>query len=222
MIAEIIPGTYDAAGHKTLDPDLRRKGFHPTFPMGRYVSQPLAIHCKTIEEVRQFLRICQPVSDQELFGKRDYWQPPEEFEKLRKGDCDDFAIWTWRQLLEMGYESRVVFGRSGRYGSGHAWVTFEDHGKTFLVEPMLNFLGPTFPRLLTLRYHPALSAKWDGKKISFYAHVDTKASISSKPYLALIPEWFAFWTYYWTIFIPFRLLSKPLFRWTRTEDDRSV
>jgi hypothetical protein len=50
-------------------------------------------------DVRNFLVGCTYVSDTELFGKRDYWQPPEDFEKRRKGDCEDFALWTWRQLL---------------------------------------------------------------------------------------------------------------------------
>src|SRR5437667_5121075 len=116
MIAEIIPGAYDAIGRKVLRPDIRRRGIHPTFPMGRYVSQPLVTQCKTIEDVRKFLTICQAVSDEDLFGKKDYWQPPEHFEQLRKGDCDDFALWTWRQFLGMGYDARVVFGRHGRYG----------------------------------------------------------------------------------------------------------
>jgi hypothetical protein len=50
----------------------------------------------------------QDVSDQELLGKLDYWQPPEDFEKRKKGDCEDFALWTWRQLLDMGYGAPLV------------------------------------------------------------------------------------------------------------------
>jgi len=208
MVAEIIPGTYDAVGRKTLKPDLRRGGIHPTFPMGRYVSHPLAVQCKTLEEVRQFLKTCRPVTDKELFGKLDYWQPPEEFEKLRKGDCDDFALWTWRQLLDMGYDARVVFGRSGRYGVGHAWVTFEDAGKTFLIEPMFRLRGTSFPRLLTLQYYPALSAKWDGTRISFYSHTSRNSGVGLKTCIVLIPEWLEFWACYWFILRPWWLMKK--------------
>ena len=82
--------------------------------MGRYISQPLTINCSTVREVREFLVTCEYVSDKELFGKEEYWQPPEEFEKRKKGDCEDFALWTWRQLLNMGYDSRFVGGSSGR------------------------------------------------------------------------------------------------------------
>ena len=196
MIAEIIPEAYDAFGRKVLRPDLRRRGVHPTFPMGRYVSQPLAVKCTTISDVRQFLTTCRAVSDEKLFGKKDYWQPPEHFEQLRKGDCDDFALWTWRQFLAMGYDARVVFGRHGRYGTGHAWVTFESQGKVFLVEPQYRYLGHTFPRLSTLQYHPKLSVKWDGNKISFYSHEDRKSGLTVGRLVLLVPEWVVAWGYY--------------------------
>lgn len=135
MIAEIIPEVYDAAGKQVSQPFLHRKGPHPTFPMGRYVSQPLTIQCNTMGELRSFLVGCKYVSDKELFGKEEYWQPPEEFENRRKGDCEDFALWTWRQLLGMGYDARFIGGSSGGYGAGHAWVEYVQEGKWYLLEP---------------------------------------------------------------------------------------
>jgi predicted transglutaminase-like cysteine proteinase len=82
--------------------------------MGRYVSQPLIVKCGSIHNMRQFLASCKYVSDKDLFDKGEYWQPPEEFEQRKKGDREDFAFWIWRQLFEMGYDVRVVFGRHGR------------------------------------------------------------------------------------------------------------
>jgi len=145
MIAEIIPEAYDAAGRQVSQPFVRRKGPHPTFPMGRYVSQPLTVKCNTMREVRKFLASCEYVSDKELFGKKDYWQPPEEFEKRRKGDCEDFALWTWRQLLSMGYDARFIGGASGRYGEGHAWVEFFQDGSVSWWS--LNCAGSAMPCL---------------------------------------------------------------------------
>ena len=89
MIAQVIPVAYDSEGKKVFRPFERRKGPRPTFPLGRFVSQSLAIHCHSIEEVRQFLKECKYISDKELFGKDDYWQPPEDFELRKKGDCED-------------------------------------------------------------------------------------------------------------------------------------
>ena len=101
MIARVLPDVYDALGKKVLRPFDRRRGPHPTFPMGRYVSQPLTIKCANLAELRGFLITCTAISDKEQFDKPDYWQPPEDFEKTKKGDCDCFALWTWRQMLQM-------------------------------------------------------------------------------------------------------------------------
>src|SRR5215471_18430985 len=62
-------------GRKVFRPDLRRKGLHPTFPMGRYLGQSLSVKCETIRDVRRFLSNCRGVSDKEQFGKDEYWQP---------------------------------------------------------------------------------------------------------------------------------------------------
>jgi Bacterial transglutaminase-like cysteine proteinase BTLCP len=211
MIAEVIPGAYDALGTKVFDPFHRRKAPHPSFPMGRYVSHPLTVKCDSIADIRRFLMGCKGVSDEELFGKRDYWQPPEDFEQLKKGDCEDFALWTWRQLLSLGYDARFVGGKAGRYGVGHAWVTYFQDGKCFLVEPMLRSVGETFPRLSTIKYKPQYSVAWDGQSLSYYAHQDRPIHLRfwSKT-LPLVAEWAIFWTWVWLLLL-LRLYRLPLF-----------
>lgn len=197
MIAEIIPEAYDAKGRQVSQPFLKRKGPHPTFPMGRYISQPLTITCATMSDVRNFLAGCKYVSDKDLFGRDDYWQPPEEFEQKRQGDCEDFALWTWRQLLEMGYDARFTGGSCGRYGEGHAWVEFFEKGKCFLVEPQFRKIGMEMPRLATLRYKPKLSVSWDGRTIRYFAHKDQSSYISWRRLLPLVCEYLLFWSGFW-------------------------
>jgi hypothetical protein len=212
VIAEIIPEAYDSTGRQVSQPFLKRKGPHPTFPMGRYVSQPLAVQCKTIEDVRQFLRGCRGVSDEELFGKRDYWQPPEEFEKRKAGDCEDFSLWTWRQLLTMGFDARVVFGRHGRYGIGHAWVMFFQDGKCYLLEPQARSIGRQLPRLSTLQYEPKFSVAWHGDSLKYYAHKHDPAMHPRWTLIVqLIPEWVGIWGKFWVRFsvrYPYAVLRK--------------
>jgi Transglutaminase-like superfamily len=209
VIAEIIPEAYDAVGMQVSQPFHGRKGLHPTFPMGRYVSQPLAKQCKTIADVRSFLLTCGYVSDQELFDKRDYWQPPDEFETRKKGDCEDFALWTWRQLLNMGYDARFVGGSAGRYGSGHAWIEYFKGGKCFLLEPLACRIGYTLPRLSTLRYEPRFSISWDGKNLRYFSHRKPDSHLGLRILASLIPEYLLFWTSYWMM-NAFRL---PLIIW---------
>jgi hypothetical protein len=118
----------------SLSPNQARSvtDFKPTFPMGTYVSQPLATKCNTLEEIRLFLTKCRYVSGQEQFNRTDYWMPPEQFEARKKGDCDDFVLWAWPQLIAIGYDARFVSGLAGRYGSVHAWVHFTDNARHFL------------------------------------------------------------------------------------------
>ncbi len=170
--------------------------------MGRYLTHPLSVKCKTVRDVRKFLCTCRGVSDKEQFGKDDYWQPPEDFEKTRKGDCDDFALWTWRQFLSMGYHSRFVVGRHGSYDIDHAWVTFEKDGKHYLVEPQFRIVGETFPRLSTLHYHPRFSVAWDGEKLSFYSHQDLTKNARIRQLPLLLIDWLVGWGYFWFVSLP--------------------
>jgi hypothetical protein len=210
MIAEVIPAAYDAEGKKVFRPFDRQKGLRHTFPLGRYVSQPLAIHCHSVADVRRFLTGCKYVSDKELFEKEDYWQPPEDFEKLKKGDCEDFAFWTWRQLMDLGYDTRVVFGRHGTYGSGHAWVEFFQDGKCFLVEPLWRRLGLTLPRLSTLKYRPRFSVAWDGEKLTYYQHRENSPRPRVIVLARLLPEYILIWGLFW-LGSPMRI---PKFIWS--------
>lgn len=202
VIAEIIPEAYDACGHQVSQPFWHRKSPHPTFPMGRYVSHPLTIKCNTMGDIRAFLMDCKYASDQELFGKRDYWQPPEEFEKRKMGDCEDFALWTWRQLLKMGYDARFIGGSCGRFGAGHAWVEYFQDGKCFLLEPQCCRLGYTIPRLSTLGYDPRISVSWDGKALRYFAHKKPQARLLWSTWAPLVPDYVVFWAWIWfrTIF----------------------
>lgn len=164
--------------------------------MGRYISHPLTVQCRTLEDVRRFLRQCKSVSDEEQFDRRDHWQPPEEFEKTRKGDCDCFALWTWRQLLEMGYDARFVIGQCGRYGTGHAWVQFFQNGTCYLLEPQLRMLG-SLPRMSTLWYHPRFSVASDGEKLSYYKHEAELPAIGAIEAARLLPEYLWIWGWFW-------------------------
>jgi hypothetical protein len=220
MIAELFPQFYDIQGRKVLRPGLsqRRKGFRPTYPMGRNLTQPLKHPCKDFVEMRNFLRTCRAV-DASQIEKRDYWQPPEEFEVNRKGDCVDFALWAWRQVLVMGYPARFAGGSAGKFGSGHAWVTFEKDGKIFLLEPQRWYLGLKTPRLSTLRYHPTTSVAWDGKKISYFVHEERNTDPPIRMLPSLIWEWIRIRGRFWAWVLP-RLplaIARKIFGQNRTQ-----
>lgn len=64
-------------------------------------------------------------SDQEIHGKSEYWQFPEETLELRTGDCEDFAILLCSMLRAYGVPSDQVYVACG-FGEdktrGHAYL----------------------------------------------------------------------------------------------------
>jgi hypothetical protein len=220
VIAEIIPAAYDGVGRQVSPSFFRRKAPHAALPIGRYVSQPLTVKCESIHEVRRFLAGCRAVSAQDLFGKRDHWQPPEEFERLKKGGCVDFSLWTWRQLVSLGYDARFVGGSCGRYGVGHAWVEYFRDGKCFLVEPQLRMVGDRMPRLTTLRYKPKLSVTWDGETLKYFVHKGSDFNPSWRLLGPLVWEWLVSWVWFWLRMIPrLPLFARNLWKRWRTRAD---
>lgn len=205
MIAEILTSSYDVSGKRVFRPDTRRySGFRPTFPIGRFLSQPLKHPCANFDEMRRFLSRCTYVSDREKFGEEDYWQSPDLFEESRKGDCDDFALWAWRQLLQMNLDARFVVGLASRYGEGHAWVTFEKDGKQYLFEPLSWVVGLKLPQLSIIRYEPKFSVAWDGLKVTYFEHEKKKFHAPVLQIASLCAEWLFFWVNF-VFFFSFKL-----------------
>jgi hypothetical protein len=90
-----------------------------------------------VDALCEWLLACEYVRDPELFNERDFWQHPRTFEHLRKGDCEDHALWAWRKLVEMGYEAELVTGEVVRDGgdvTSHVWVLFTRDGVPHLLE----------------------------------------------------------------------------------------
>jgi hypothetical protein len=199
MIAELYPEYYDVQGRRTLHPghSQRRKGFRPTVPMGLNLTQPLKHSCADFAEMRKFLRTCQ-AGDSGHGKPGKYWQTPAQFEESRRGYCADYSLWAWRQLISMGYATaRFTGGKHGKFGAGHAWVTFEKDGKFYLLEPQRWVLGLQMPRLSTFRYRPSTSVGWDGTKVTYFVH----EARSTDPPLRLLPvlvaEWLLIWGRFW-------------------------
>jgi hypothetical protein len=80
------------------------------------------------------------MTDIDLFNERDWWQHPTSFEQLRRGDCEDFALWAWRKLVDIGVEAefyvgRVQWGDETGLNRQHAWVVYRVSDADFLFEP---------------------------------------------------------------------------------------
>jgi hypothetical protein len=91
---------------------------------------------------------------------------------LRRGDCEDFALWTWRKLVELGVDADLVIGRRvppGSENSRHAWILFRDAEDEFLFEPIVRDRPEAIRRLATVRseYIPEFGVARDRSRFLF-------------------------------------------------------
>ena len=101
-----------------------------------------------VASVCEWLAGCEYVGDENLFREDDFWQHPLTFEQLRRGDCEDHALWAWRKLAELGF--RVEFFSGEWIGDGsqakgeHSWVVFHDSTGSYLLDPVIRDPGLVF------------------------------------------------------------------------------
>jgi hypothetical protein len=88
---------------------------------------------------------------------------------------------------------RFVAGLSGLLRSGHAWVTFREGERTFLLDPVAYGYGMWLPRLRVVRYIPAVSVSWDGKQLCYFEHERRTYNPSFSEFMPLAMEWLLFW-----------------------------
>jgi len=98
------------------------------------------IAVSSLDDILDWLGACQYETDANLFREADYWQHPHTFEQLRRGDCEDFALWAWRKLAELGVDAELCVGRVIAIARPdieyqHAWVVYRLDGTAYLFEP---------------------------------------------------------------------------------------
>lgn len=82
---------------------------------------------KKLELVNRFFNSLPFVSDQEHWGKEDYWATPVEFLATDGGDCEDFAIAKYLTLREMGVPPerlRITYVKATTLNQAHMVLTY--------------------------------------------------------------------------------------------------
>jgi hypothetical protein len=113
-------------------------GSRAQFPS--YFEGQSRVRVSSIDDIVEWLSTCEYVSDRDQFQQPDVWQEPCAFERRQRGDCEDFALWAWRKLAELGvdaefYVGRVLCGADPAKGRQHAWVVYRDERDEVLFEP---------------------------------------------------------------------------------------
>lgn len=157
---------------------------------GWYLKEPSTVTIDSIEHVCDWLLACEFVTDEEQFGKADYWQHPTEFEKRRRGDCDDHAIWAWRKLIELGIPVELVVGckrTAAATWAGHAWVQTEVNGQPVVLDaaakPPSQLIVPLADARAWLRPHFAVDQRLQRHAFEGYLHTikERRCAARQKP-----------------------------------------
>ncbi len=140
-----------------------------------YLDGPSRVPVRDVHEVCAWLRACEAVDDQTLFQKPDFWQHPVTFEQLRKGDCEDHALWAWRQLRNLGYP--VLFMAGLWKSIPHAWVLYRDNDALLLLETTAKQDRMVQP-LATVRheYRPALAVDEECRTLVYQGYPQFRAA----------------------------------------------
>ena len=115
-----------------------------------YFEGKSGVRIESIDGIVEWLLTCEYVTDSRLFNEPDRWQHPSSFEELRRGDCEDFALWTWRKLAELEidaefYVGRVLLNDEPHVLRQHAWVVFCVDDVEYLFEPAAREESPRWP-----------------------------------------------------------------------------
>jgi len=97
-----------------------------------FFDRKLDIQAETIREVSAFLATCQSVQDIDQFRLPEWWVHPVNFERYKRGDCEDHALFAWRVLHDLGHNVRLMLGLVR--GTGHAWVQLYQDKTSFILE----------------------------------------------------------------------------------------
>ena len=113
-------------------------GSHAEFP--RYFEGESRVPVASIDDIVAWLGTCEYVTDAEQFHEQDVWQEPCAFERRQRGDCEDFALWAWRKLAEIGVDAEFFVGRVQCGGDPpaarqHAWIVYRADREEVLFEP---------------------------------------------------------------------------------------
>jgi predicted transglutaminase-like cysteine proteinase len=131
------------------------------------INHPLNYYAETFNDIDKWINFGTYVSDQRLYGEADKWISPSKFENIRQGDCEDFALWVWVQLIKMKVNARFVLGGLFTNEIDHAWVSIYTRNDVKVFECTPNTHNIQISSKNTPEYLPIYSID---KYLNHYKH----------------------------------------------------
>jgi len=142
----------------------------------KYLEGPSRVPVASVSEIQDWLLECRYERDEVLFAEPDFWQHPATFEHLRAGDCEDFALWAWRKLVDLDIDAELVAGhclKNGEFDGRHAWIVFRQDGVELLFEPVHRAKDRMIRPLADVRdaYLPEFGVDRTGRRFAFSGYM---------------------------------------------------
>jgi hypothetical protein len=143
-----------------------------------YFNGESSVPVTSLQDMHTWLSACRYVHDHVQFCAPDYWQHPQKFEHLRAGDCEDYALWAWRKLVELQYDAEFMVGyvAIGESGFGrHAWIVYQHDGVRYLYEPTRTTLDDAVRRFADVHaeYVPEFGVGRDLQRFTYHGRLLT-------------------------------------------------
>ena len=132
------------------------------------VEAPLAFQAENMRQIDDWINRAVYVPDERLYGEADRWQIPTVFERIRQGDCEDFALWVWAQLMRMNIDARFMLGGLFSDDLNHAWVCIYGRGGVEIFECTPSRFNVPIRAENAPEYRPILSID---KSLTWYDHI---------------------------------------------------
>jgi hypothetical protein len=157
-------------------PKLHAYGTGARLDFSHYLKGESLVSVSSLEDVKDWLLGCRYEHDDVLFGEPDFWQHPSTFERLRAGDCEDYAVWAWRKLVELGLDVDLVAGwcvSNGDLDGRHAWLLLRQDGVEYLFEPAARERERMLLPLAEVRggYVPQFGVDRSAKRFAFSGYI---------------------------------------------------
>lgn len=175
LLVQIMPED-DPWERLAVAPALHMYGSGARLDFPRYLAGPSTVSVASIEEIQDWLLACRYEEDEVLFAEPDFWQHPATFEHLRAGDCEDFALWGWRKLVELGIDADIIAGyclEDGELAGRHAWIVYRQDGIEYLFEPVSRAKDRMVHPLAEVRqeYLPQFGADRSGRRFAYSGYM---------------------------------------------------
>ena len=175
LLVQIMPEG-DPWERLTVAPRLHMYGSGARLDFPKYLGGRSTVAVTSLEEIQNWLLACRYEHDEVLFGEPDFWQHPTTFEHLRAGDCEDFALWAWRKLIELGIDADIIAGyclQDGKLAGRHAWIVYRENGVEYLFEPAARAKECMIRPLADARqdYLPQFGADRSGRRFAFTGYM---------------------------------------------------